>query len=261
MDRRIRAVAARAIPVVYVLLTYNVWWGAPLGFALIVLLARVAWPGNAWRTLGLGIPAKALAAALLLFCAILAGSFWLTGAIASDAGVDYVPVYANARGLTLLVHTLGQVLNEEIVLGALLLRFLQSRLKAAHPAVLSVAAALAFALLHAAFYGLRPPDSPVYGLLAATTLISLFFAGIARNNFILCTGHIGYALALHAGWNIAFMDGLFFAPGSGAELAEPVMFNLVLGDPRMVAVTAVLMAASFALYVRADPRRESLASS
>lgn len=261
MNGRIRAVAARAIPVVYVLLTYNLWWTAPAGSALIALLARIAWPGNARQALGLAVPGKALAVALLLFCAILAGSFWLTGAIASDAGVDYVPVYANARGLTLLVHTLGQVLNEEIILGALLLRFLQGRLKAAHPAVLSVAAALAFALLHAAFYGLQPPGAPNYGHLAAATLVTLFAAGVARNNFILRTGHIGFALALHAGWNIAFMDSLFFAPGSGAELAEPAMFNLVLGDPRMIAVTAALMAASFTLYARADPRRESQASS
>jgi len=254
MNRFVQAVAIRTIPIVYVLLTYNLWWAAPAGSVLIVLLARVAWPGNARQALGLSIPGKTLAAALALSCAILAGSFWLTGAIAADAGVGFMPVYANARGLTLLMHTLGQVLNEEMVLGALLLRFLQSRLKTIHPALLSVAAALAFALLHAAFYGLQPPRAPNYGFIAAAALVALFAAGVARNNFILRTGHIGYALALHAGWNIAFMDGLFLVPGSGAELTEPAMFNLVLGDPRMIAVTAVLMAASFALYAQGSPR-------
>jgi hypothetical protein len=261
MNRIIQAIAIRTIPVVYVLLTYNVWWAAPAGTLLIVLLARVAWPGKARQVLGLAIPVKALAAALLLACAILAGSFWLTGAIAAGAGVRYVPLYANTRGLTLLVHTLGQILNEEVVLGALLLRFMQSRLKTAHPAVLSVVAALAFALLHAAFYGLQPTRAPNYGYLAAATLVALFAAGVARNNCILCTRHIGYALALHAGWNIAFMDGLFFTPGSGLELAEPAMFNLVLWDPRMVAVTAVLMAASFGLYAQGNPRRKPQVSS
>jgi len=43
---------------VFLLFTYNTWWLAPLGSALIILLSTVVWPGRNIDLLGLKIPPR-----------------------------------------------------------------------------------------------------------------------------------------------------------------------------------------------------------
>jgi hypothetical protein len=256
MSKRLRIIALALVLVFYCTLTYGARWISVAGSALIILLARCVWSKNGIQVIGLKIPRHQIDISLFLFGVVLICSFQIINVITMREGVIFVPVYENQEWLSLLVHTIGQTLNEEMVLGALFLRAIQNRFKSTHPFVTSIGVTLTFSLLHYAFYGLRPPEWVNYGILSATTLISLFAMGVARNNCILSTENIGYAWALHLGWNVAFIDGSFYSSASHTKLAEPSMFNLILGDRYLVVVAVVLMALSFLLFVKGSSKRE-----
>ena len=214
MSKRFRIIALTLILVFYCTLTYGARWTSVAGSTLIILLARCVWSKNGIEVIGLKIPSHQIGISLLLFCVVLISSFQIINAIIVREGVIFMPIYENREWFSLLIHTIGQTLNEEMVLGALFLRAIQSRFRSVHPFVTSIGVALTFSLLHYAFYGLRSPEWVNYGTLSATTLISLFAMGVVRNNCILSTGNIGYAWALHLGWNVAFIDGSFYSPVS-----------------------------------------------
>jgi hypothetical protein len=255
ISKQLRTIALALILVFYCALTYGARWTSVAGSALIILLSSCVWSKNGIEVIGLKIPRHQIGISLLLFCVVLIGSFQIINAITTRNGIIFVPVYENQKGFSLLVHTIGQTLNEEMILGALFLRAIKDRFRSVHPFVTSIGVALIFSLLHYAFYGLRPPHVVNYGILSATTLSLLFAMGVARNNCILSTGNIGYAWALHLGWNVAFIDGSFYSSTSHAKLAEPSMFNLILGNRYLVVVAVVLMALSFLLFVRGSSER------
>lgn len=248
IGKTLRVTALVLIPISFLCLTYADWWTPPVGSALIVLLARLAWPKQWAKAVGLSIPLDQAGISLVALCIVAIASSSIIAAIAASKGIAFTPVWeSKAWGLPLF-HTAGQTLNEEIVLGALLLRAVKSRLKVVHPLAISTTVALAFSLLHYAFYGLRPPGSPNYGALSVATLASLFTIGVVRNNCILSTGNVGYAWAIHLGWNAVFMNGTYTWLGSDVSLAEPAMFNAILGNCYMVAIGTGLMGLSLLLF-------------
>jgi hypothetical protein len=256
MSKTLRAIAIALILVPYFTLTYTSWWMAIVGSVLIVLLSRLVWPGRGVKVVGLRIPLEQIGVSLFLLCIVLIGSFEIITAITRCEGIIFVPLYENRKWVLYLVHTVGQTLNEEMVLGALFLRFIENKFRLIHPFVISVGVALIFSLLHYLFYGLRPSQSLHYGVLSLTTLISLFSMGVVRNNCILSTGNIGYAWAIHIGWNIVFADSSFYLSESSTKLTEPSMFNLILGNRHVVMITSVLMALSLLLYIKKRPPGE-----
>jgi hypothetical protein len=241
------------VVVLYLGLTYNRWWMAPVGSVSILILAQLAWPDRGTEKLGLNMSSGQIGISLFLLGLLSIGSITIVRTVAPGEGLSLLPVYQNRKWATLLVHTLGQTLNEEMVLGVLLLRYVTSRFRSLPPAVVSTIVAMGFSLLHFVFYGLRPPQSPNYGQLSLWTLLSLFAMGVVRNNCILSAGHIGYAWAIHMGWNVGFIDTWFYLPGSDTRLAEPLVFNLVLGNRYLSTIAAVLMMFSFLLYVNKRP--------
>ena len=245
-----KTVIAVVIVILYLALTYADWWMAIVGSVLIVVLSKLAWSNRGTQVVGLEMSARQIGVSLLLLVVVLMASLWIVQAIAAREGAHFVPVYEDEKRSTRLIHTLGQTLNEEMVLGALLLRFIQGRLKSTRPFAISAGVAAVFSLVHYLFYGLRPPQAPNYGTLSVATLVSLFLVGVVRNNCILGTGHIGYAWAIHMGWNIAFIDGSFYWPETGAKLVEPSMFNMILGDRALVIATSILMVLSLLPYAR-----------
>jgi hypothetical protein len=255
-SKRFRIMAIALILVFYCTLTYGSRWTSIVGSALIILLSRLAWSKGGMEVIGLRIPRQQVGISLLLFCVVLIGSFKIISAITMREGITFIPAYENRKGFSLLVHTIGQTLNEEMVLGALFLRSIKNRFRSVHPFATSIGVALIFSLLHYSFYGLRPPQLVNYGILSVTTLISLFSMGVVRNNCILSTGNIGYAWALHLGWNVAFIDGSFYSPVTHAKLAEPSMFNLILGNRYLVVVAIVLMPLSFLLFLKRSPKSQ-----
>ncbi|MFN2128401.1 MAG: hypothetical protein ACK2TU_11135, partial [Anaerolineales bacterium] len=84
-------------------------------------------------------------------------------------------------------HVMFYTLNEEIVLGAILLFTMVHRWKI-KPMVASLCLALFFSLIHYVFYKWIFLDRGVLGIPA---LITLFLVGFVRNSLIIQTGHIG----------------------------------------------------------------------
>jgi membrane protease YdiL (CAAX protease family) len=152
-----------------------------------------------------------------------------------------------------VVHTFGQALNEEMVLGSLLLKSIVSRFERLAPAIVSILVALLFSLLHYAFYAFRPSGWINYGILSLTTLLSIFAVGVLRNNLILSTGNIAYAWGIHFGWNLIFIDTVYFYFTTQAELSEPQKFNAVFGNSAVLLFVAIAAGISFLLYRVCSP--------
>ena len=228
----------------YALMTYNLfsaWWASLAGTALILWFARLARPGDWIERTGLRVPAHAAAFAIVLCAGCAALALVLIDRATAAAGVGF-SAFSEFEGWHLrALATAGQTLNEEIVLGALLLWMVSTRWKGALPITIAVAVAALFAVFHLGFYALRPESVVNQGLVGLPALLSLFAIGVLRNDLILGTGHVGYAWGIHFGWNLVFFNsGYARADGSGA-LDEPEMFNSVLGDP--LTLTVIVAAA------------------
>jgi hypothetical protein len=152
-----------------------------------------------------------------------------------------VPGLAERRGLALDpwpaagVAAFGfQALNEEVVLGALPLFALVRR--CSRPRLVAVALAIAFTALHWLLYRYGSLASPVQ----PATLAALLAVGVVRNAAILLAGHVGYAWALHAAWNLAMFAGTWRLEATGATLSEPEVLDALVGHPVVLGGTALL---------------------
>jgi hypothetical protein len=246
IGKGIRIGARMLIPITYFFLTYADWWMAPVASALIVLLAGLAWPGKGPDAVGLRIPLAQIGISLLVLCIVAVAAGGIIPAIAASERIAFTPVW-ESRKWTAVAHTVGQTLNEEMILGVLLLTSIRKKARSVHPCITSAAVALMFSLVHYLFYRARSPGSWNHGTLSAATLVSLFAIGTVRNNCILSTGNVGYAWALHLGWNAVFIDSTYTWPSTNTRLAEPAMFNAILGNTAVVAISLALMGLSFRL--------------
>ena len=156
------------------------WWWSLMGSALIIAGARLAWPTDALRRLGLQIrPRAALVVAASLFvCA--AASYLMIWAITRRAGLGFDPFWKQPLWGFTLLHTAGQTLNEEMVIGALLLAAIRRALPAASLPLIAIGVAAAFSGLHFVFYKWLVADSYYRGTLDLSTLASLWMVGIVR---------------------------------------------------------------------------------
>ncbi|MDX1284622.1 MAG: hypothetical protein R3182_06410 [Draconibacterium sp.] len=174
---------------------------------------------------------------LIAFVAFVGGSFIVMRVIAGDHQIQIIP--GNFKNFT---HTFFYTLNEEIVVGALLLKGIKSMAKKTPDWVISLGAALVFSLIHFVFFKWIFINS---GNLSIITLSSLFFAGIIRNNLILKTGHIGYSWAFHFGWIYIMLGSSHLDRASEIFLNDFERFGIYLGDYRTLIVCLVLAVASF----------------
>jgi hypothetical protein len=135
------------------------------------------------------------------------------------------------------------VLNEEIVLGAILLFTLVYKWKVS-PIIASVCLAVGFALIHYVFYRWVFADR---GILGISTLVTLFLVGFVRNSLILHTGHIGYSWALHFGWIAIMFGSRHTYLETNMYVSEHESFNIYLGSTEML-VLSIMMAGIFLAY-------------
>ncbi len=144
------------------------------------------------------------------------------------------------------IHAIFYTLNEEIVLGAILL-FLCLKMIKAHPLVISSIIAACFALFHFVFYKWVFTDS---GIIHPITLFSLFLVGIIRNNLIIIFRHVGFSWALHFSWIVVVLGSQHYDVATGAELGEPDRFNVYLGSLEMNIIGAILVMLTILLYFK-----------
>ncbi|MBN1417227.1 MAG: hypothetical protein JXP34_00535 [Planctomycetes bacterium] len=228
------------------------WWISSAGALLIILFGRLAWPREWIDRLGLRLGLRGLAGTAVLCAASLLLFHSIVSVIVRSNALIWVPSSKIPGGRPYYVHTAAQVLNEELVLGALLLLSIRRRWPRPPASAIAFCVAAAFAAIHFAFYAWRPHADPNYGLLSPAALVALLLAGIVRNVLILRTGHIGYAWAIHFAWNVLFFCGYFLRQPEGTALSEPDRFNVILASPILF---IPLVPAAVAALLLADRRR------
>lgn len=149
-------------------------------------------------------------------------------------GEDYPFRYVFANYL----YYLPETLNEEMLIGALLLFELERKFIKLNKSIIAIAVAIVFSLMHQGLYRWSPVQTGE--LLTFTTILTLFFVGVLRNALILKTRKITFSWAIHLSFNIIFFSGFFIDKQSQLVISEPEKFNLVFGNLSMLLLTALL---------------------
>lgn len=134
----------------------------------------------------------------------------------------------------------SQVLGEEIILRAVLLRSLGNRVRS--PALTAIGTAVFFSATHAVVYA----NLDYLGGVALTPLclFNLFLFGLIGNALFLANQNIVFPYALHLGWNLARFTGAYIV--SERALSEAESFNQIEGS---WPVTALLVLIGVGLLV------------
>lgn len=212
---------------------FEPWWRFPLATLGILLIAQLGYGRQGWQRLGLVIPGWHAAAALSLLVAVYGLSLWLQALLAGLQGMSYIRPSGIAAWLW-QTGLLFQVLNEEILLRALLLGWLKRQL---HSELLIMLVTTAvFAGLHILLYvwlaDVRLEPGPLVTLLSYCLIANLLF---------LRSGHIAFAFALHAGWNLNRFTAVYV--DGGQRLSEAQSFNAIEGQlwPWMLGLWLILL--------------------
>ncbi len=217
------------------------WWNSSAGTLLILIFSYLAWGGDFLHKTGLAIDVRTVCKSMFLAIVVFFGSLLVMRFIAAKFGIQIR--MTNWRNY---YHDIFYTLNEEIVLGALILFFLTGK-AGLKPVVASVILAICFAFIHYVFYRWIFNDRGVIGTL---TLVTLFMVGFIRNTLILRTGHIGYSWALHFGWMAVMFGSMHVDPVSDRMLSEPLRFNMYLGSAAMLVITAIIAALLMFIQVK-----------
>ena len=218
------------------------------GTTLIILIVASMTFGGAWpEWLGLRTSKRELGKCLLLAAISLTVGAYFIPVLTRLAGCSYVSWEAfSAR-----ISPAFQAFNEELVLRALLLGTLLRTFN--RPRAVSTIAALSFASLHFGFYHYHPMGADLRPLV----LVNLALFAFACNQFFLESGHIGYGVALHVGWNL-YRFGGYYVRG-GRPISEADAFNAIEGSPwnTLLIVTVFFSVRLFLLSPRSPRQPQS----
>ena len=204
------------------------WWPFPLSTVLLLGMFWVMWRRRAWHALGLVMSRQHAVAVLFTWVGLWAAfQLLLVPHVSAEAGA-----VATHHPWWVVGYFPFQALNEEMLLGALLLFPLVERW--GRPLVWAIGLALVFAALHFAMYRFGVMQMS----LAPTTLAALVCIGCVRHAAILLAGHIGYAWALHAAWNMVMFGSAWWLAEEGRRLREPAVFDAFLGGSTMLMLSA-----------------------
>ena len=222
------------------LLGPNNWWAFVLASVAILGVLRLLL-GQQWtECAGLKLPRTHILMVVVAFTAVAIGSGLLLPVIYQAAGLK-----ATAPDIKEQAGFLFQAFNEEILFRALLIGLIVQYVRSA--LAVSLGAALLFSAPHFLMYRFT---NPMHLSLSLAALATLFLAGVAMNNLYLAFRHIGFSWALHAGWNVVWLPATIYDAVTNEPLAEPQVFDRVLGSPVMVATTCAVAALSFLFLVR-----------
>ena len=227
----------------YLLLSYNAlggWWNSSMGTLLILLFSYAIWHKDFAANIGLVTDLKTIIISLALAVVVIVCSFLVMMHIASGYGVTI-----QLPGWKDYYHDIFYTLNEEIVLGAIILFWLTRR-KKVRPLWASAGLAVAFALIHFVFYRWIFLDR---GIIRIPALVTLFMVGFLRNSLILATGHIGYSWAIHFGWIAVMFGSAHLNLTTGTIPSEYEKFNMYLGSPLMIVCSSLLAASALAYMI------------
>jgi hypothetical protein len=221
------------------------WWHSCLGSITIIFFSYLAWPTEFIDRIGLRLKRAQIIYSFILALVLLLGASKLILEIARLNKIIVEP-----GGFGNLFHNVFYSLNEEMILGAILLNAIRKNYKRIHPVAISILVAGVFALLHYVVYRWFFNEESARGILTITTLATLFAVGVLRNNLILTTGHIGYSWALHFGWIAAMFGSNHLNLKNNLEdFTEAEIFNLYLGSTWILMMVVSLSVLSFFLYL------------
>lgn len=238
MDKKYKILWITSIILVFLSLNYLPgfgWWISTVGTILIILFSYLSWPTN-FRA-RLGIPKKTIQYlfSLFLLLPLIVGSYYLINQIRIQNnlgfGIGYIQNFT---------HIFFYTLNEEFILGGLLLLSLKNKYVKFNPIFISIGVAIFFSIIHYIFYR-WVFQGQAQGILSILTLISLLLIGILRNNLVLKTGHIGYSWALHFSWMALMFGCAFYDPSNNIQLSESERFNLFIGNEITLCVVFILV--------------------
>ena len=215
-------------------MSYNLfigWWWALVGTINILFLSYL-WGNKFVDQLGLKINLKIFLYSFLLALLLTVGIFLFTKFTNSQYNIK--TYYSH---WIYIIHITFYSLNEEMILGSILLNFIKRKFKNLHQAWVSFYIALIFVILHYIIYRWVF----IYkGILLPLTLLSLLAIGIIRNNLILTTNHIGFSWALHFSWSAVMFGGYHFSMVSLKRIKDFELFNLHMGSIMVCTVTMCL---------------------
>ena len=217
------------------------WWNSSVGTLLIILFSYLIWDKDFLKQIGLQLDLKTIAKSIILAGIIAICALLLMKYIAFKHNVKIS--YTNWRDY---YHDVFYILNEEIVIGSILLFALVNK-RNIRPIIASVGLAIFFALIHFVFYKWIFRDR---GILRISTLTTLFLVGFVRNSLILQTGHIGYSWALHFGWMIVMFGSMHIDLNTNLTITESERFNLYLGSIEMLIISTIIAGLSLAYWIK-----------
>ena len=228
----------------YLLFSYYVfggWWNSCVGTILIIMFSYLTWRKDFIKITGLKIDFKGILASLILAALITIFALLIMKYIAEKRMIKIqFSVWKN------YYHDIFYILNEEIVLGAILLFKLINNLKM-RPIAASVGLAVVFSLIHYVFYRWIFLDR---GIMQISTLVTLFLIGFVRNNLILVSGHIGYSWALHFGWMAIMFGSFHYSIEKQQAVSEIEKFNTYLGSNEMLIISTILAVISLIYWIK-----------
>ena len=229
------------------------WIFAAMASVLIIGLMMLRNPTSWKQKLGINFTIKDITGFILLTISLVILSFFIVDYVTKQHGFSFEPQiihYKKYFGATCPFHIAAanylyyifETLNEEMLIGALLLMGLERRFVKLNRNIIAVLIALLFSLMHQALFKWSPIQPGI--LLTWTTIGSLFFVGLLRNVLILQTRKIAYSWAIHLSFNWIFYAGFILNPVTKVFPSEPEKFNIVFGNSIMFWFTAVLAALS-----------------
>lgn len=231
---------------VHLCFSYGWWWWQPaVGTLLIIGISRLFWKIKFLENIGFKINQRGILVSGIVFLVVLIFSNLISTYIAQKTNT-----YIQAGNYINYIHGLFYTLNEEIVLGAVLIFAGLTRFRV-YPLWLAFTLAIGFSLMHFVFYKWLFLEK---GIIQTNTLLTLVMIGWFRNNLIIFFQHIGYTWAIHFGWIAIMLDSNHFNIETGSRLTELECFNIYLGSIEMLAISSVLAILSTLLYLRKLPR-------
>lgn len=220
----------------------NYWWKFIPSTVLILALTRLFFPENWIKYLGVRVSKTEVTGAILL-CALF---FFIARSLilwSLPEGYDLVIGY-DGWGYMALVTTVFQALNEELVFRGLMIQlFLYWKVKRW---VIIIVPGVIFSLLHWFFY--KYSLSNIHsGILGFPALITLAIFGASAGMIYLRARNILMPWALHMAWNFNRFS-LIRTDEPYKKINEASSFNLLEGAPTIVALSFILLFASYLFY-------------
>jgi Type II CAAX prenyl endopeptidase Rce1-like len=225
------------------------WIFSATATILIILLMMLRDPNEWKQKLGIHFNRFDIAGLLLTTTGLLILSYFLVDFLSMQNGYTFKPQIIYYKEyfdpkfpfhlvLAGYIYFIPETLNEEMLIGAVLLMGLERNFKKIDKNVIAIFVALIFCLIHQAFYKWNPLQPGIS--LTLMTIICLFFIGVIRNFLIIKTRKIAYSWAIHLSFNLVFLSGFFINISNNSFACEPEKFNIVFGNSKMVIITGLL---------------------